>query len=240
MPTDSRSEHSPVCVVAGVGPGNGEAFARRFAAENHTLALLARRPEGIEALAAALPRARAYPCDLADPSSTEAAFSRIAAELGAIDTLIYNAGSGVWGDIEGVSPEAFEQSWRINTFGLFLAARQVVAGMKARASGNIVVIGATASLRGIAKTVAFAPAKAAQRSLAQSLARHLWPLGIHVSLIIVDGVIGGPVTRSRYPDRPDEFFVKPESVADIALALTRQDRSAWSFEVEARPFGEKW
>ncbi len=109
-----------------------------------------------------------------------------------------------------------------------------------RGAGAIVVVGATASRRGVAGTAAFAPAKMAQRGLAESMARHLWPAGIHVALIIVDGVVGGPVTRSRFPDRPDEAFIAPSGVADIAASLVRQDRSAWSFEVEARPFAEKW
>ena len=112
--------------------------------------------------------------------------------------------------------------------------------MRARGSGAIIVVGATASRRGVAGTAAFAPAKMAQRGLAESMARHLWPAGIHVALIIVDGVVGGPATRARFGDRPDEAFIAPSGVADIAASLVRQDRSAWSFEVEARPFGEKW
>ena len=157
-----------------------------------------------------------------------------------MEVLIYNAGKGVWGDVEQVTSAEFEGVWRINTLGLFLTVRRVIPAMAAAARGAIIVVGATASLRGMAATAAFASAKAAQRALAQSLARHLWPKGIHVSLIIVDGVVGGPETRRMFPGRPDDFFIKPAGVADIALALTRQDRSAWSFEVEARPYGEKW
>jgi NAD(P)-dependent dehydrogenase (short-subunit alcohol dehydrogenase family) len=112
--------------------------------------------------------------------------------------------------------------------------------MKARGGGNIVVIGATASRRGGAKTAAFAPAKAAQRSLAESMARHLWPAGIHVSLVIIDGVVDLERTRARMPDKPDSFFAKPADIASTVFALTEQARSAWSFEVEARPFAETW
>ena len=229
-----------VCAVAGVGPGNGEAFARRFAAEGYSVALLARRKERIEALAAELPDARAFSCDVSDVASLDSAFAAIEAELGPVEVLIYNAGKGVWGDVEQVTPTDFEATWRINALGLFLTARRVIPAMTAAGRGAIVVVGATASLRGMAGTAAFASAKAAQRSLAQSLARHLWPKGVHVSLIIIDGVVGGPDTRNQFPDRPQAFFVKPTAVADIALALVRQDRSAWSFEVEARPFAEKW
>jgi NAD(P)-dependent dehydrogenase (short-subunit alcohol dehydrogenase family) len=230
----------PVCAVAGVGPGNGEAFARRFAAEDYAVALLARRKDRIEALAAELANSRAFACDVTQPASVEAVFAAIEAELGPIEILIYNAGKGVWGDVETVTSADFEEAWRINALGLFLTARRVIPAMTAAGRGAIVVVGATASLRGMAGTAAFASAKAAQRSLAQSLARHLWPKGVHVSLIIIDGVVGGPDTRERFPGQPEDFFVKPAAVADIALALARQDRSAWSFEVEARPYAEKW
>jgi NAD(P)-dependent dehydrogenase (short-subunit alcohol dehydrogenase family) len=112
--------------------------------------------------------------------------------------------------------------------------------MKKASKGDIVIVGATASRRGMPKTAAFAPAKAAQRSLAESMARTLWPAGIHVSLVIVDGVIAIPGQREKMADKPDSFFVQPDDIADTALYLTRQPRSVWSFEVEARPFAEKW
>ena len=154
--------------------------------------------------------------------------------------LIYNIGKGVWGSAENVSLADFEAAWRTNTFGAFVAARCVIPGMKQRGAGHIFLIGATASLRGGANTAAFASAKAAQRSLAQSLARALWPSGIHVSLVIVDGIVDEPLMRAKLADRPDEFFVKPEDIADTLMQLTWQRKSAWSFEVEARPFGERW
>ena len=112
--------------------------------------------------------------------------------------------------------------------------------MKSRGGGNIVVIGSTASRRGVARTAAFAPAKAAQRSLAESMARHLWPQKIHVSLIIVDGVVDLPRSRAFMKDKPDDFFISPDAVAATAVHLATQHPSAWSFEVEARPFKETW
>ncbi len=229
-----------VCAVVGVGPGNGAALARRFSADGYALALMARRADLTVKLAGELPGARAYACDVADAASIGDAFGRARAELGDIDVLVFNAGSGVWGTIEEVSPEDFERAWRINTLGLFLAARQVIPAMRRKGAGAIIVVGATASRRGVAGTAAFAPAKMAQRGLAESMARHLWPAGIHVALIVVDGVVGGPVTRSRFPDRPDDAFIAPSGVADIAASLVKQERSAWSFEVEARPYREKW
>ena len=234
------ADQNPVCAVVGIGPGNGEAFARRFSADGYAVALMARRTELSAKLAGELPNARAYACDVADAASVEDVFSRTRAELGEVDVLVFNAGSGVWGSIEDVKPEDFERAWRVNALGLFLTARQVIPAMRSKGEGAIVVVGATASRRGVAGTAAFAPAKMAQRGLAESMARHLWPAGIHVALIVVDGVVGGPVTRSRFADRADDAFIAPAGVAAIAAELIRQDRSAWSFEVEARPFAEKW
>jgi NAD(P)-dependent dehydrogenase (short-subunit alcohol dehydrogenase family) len=230
----------PVCVVVGVGPGNGAALARRFAAEGYAVALLARSRETSAALAAELPGARAFACDVTDGASIARAFAAVRAELGEVATLVYNAGAGVWGSVEQVTPDAFEQAWRVNAWGALVCCQEVIADMKRAGAGNIVFIGATASRRGGARTAAFAPAKAAQRSLAESMARTLWPAGIHVSLIVLDGVVDLPETRKRMPDKPESFFVAPADLADVAFRLTQQRRSAWSFEVEARPFGETW
>ena len=204
------------------------------------MALLARTTDFTQKLAAELPGARAYTCDAADAASVDRAFSAIRADLGEVDVLVYNAGSGTWGNVEEVSAADFEASWRINTLGALLASKEVIPAMKAARHGSIVFIGATASRRGNVKTAAFAPAKAAQRSLAESMARYLWPSGIHVSIIIVDGAVDLAGTRRRMPDKPDTFFVKPDDVADTVLHLVTQKPSAWSFEVEARPFGETW
>ncbi len=230
----------PVCAVVGVGPGNGAAIARRFASEKYAVALLARTTNFTQKLASELPGARAYACDAADAASVERTFASIRADLGDVEVLVYNAGSGTWGNVEEVSAADFESSWRINTLGSLLASKQVIPAMKAAKRGSIVFIGATASRRGNVKTAAFAPAKAAQRSLAESMARYLWPSGIHVSIIIVDGAVDLAGTRQRMPDKPDAFFIKPDDVADTVLNLVKQKPSAWSFEVEARPFGETW
>ncbi len=228
-----------VCAVVGVGPGNGAALARRFVAD-HRVALVARGSEFSGALAAEIGNAKAYACDVADRRALADTFRRIATDLGPIDTLVYNAGSGTWGSIEEITADQFEASWRVNAAGLLTAAQCVIPAMKERKRGAIIVIGATASRRGNARTAAFAPAKAAQRSLCESMAKHLGPAGIHVALIIIDGVVDLPRSRERMPDKSDDFFVKPDDVAATAHWLARQPRSAWSFEVEARPYGEKW
>jgi NAD(P)-dependent dehydrogenase (short-subunit alcohol dehydrogenase family) len=215
-------------------------LARRFAAEGYAVALVARRTDLSSKLAGELQLARAYACDAADEASVSAAFSQIREELGDVDVLVFNAGAGVWGTIDDVSAEDFERTWRINTLGLFLTAKEVISAMRAKGNGAIIIVGATASRRGVARTAAFAPAKMAQKGLAESMARHLGPAGIHVALIIVDGIVRSPAVQARYPDRPEDAFVAPAAVAEIASNLVRQDRSAWSFEVEARPFAETW
>ncbi len=230
----------PVCVVIGVGPGNGAAFARRFDREGYALALLARSEDTSRKLAAELGEARAFTCDVGDPASVQRAFAAIREALGEPDVIIYNAGSGTFGTLDDVSAADLESSWRVNTLGLFAVAKEVAPAMQARGSGSIVIVGATASRRGVPRTIAFAQAKAGQRSLAESLARHLWPKGIHVSVIILDGVVDLPRTRAHMPGKPDSFFVAPDDVANTAAFLAAQPRSAWTFELEARPFGESW
>jgi NAD(P)-dependent dehydrogenase (short-subunit alcohol dehydrogenase family) len=230
----------PVCVVAGVGPGNGAALARRFHAAGYSVALLARSTGLVADLAGALDGARAYACDVGDEASVTSTFAAITGEMGPVEVLLYNAGTGVWGTIEEVAAKDFEQAWRVNALGAFLTSKQVISGMKKAGAGSIVFIGATASRRGNVKTAAFAPAKAAQRGLAESMARHLWPAGVHVALMILDGVVDLPRTRQMMPGKPDSFFIKPDDVAEAALQLTRQPRSTWTFELDVRPFVETW
>jgi NAD(P)-dependent dehydrogenase (short-subunit alcohol dehydrogenase family) len=230
----------PVCVVVGVGPGNGAAFARRFDREGYAVALLARSDDYARQLASGLAEARAFACDVADASSVEQTFAQIRTTLGEPEVVIYNAGSGVFGGFADVTVQDFENAWRVNTLGSFLVAKQVIPAMEAAGRGNFVFVGATASRRGGPRSTAFAPAKAAQRSFAESLARQLGGKGIHVSLIIIDGVVDLARTRARMPDKPDAFFVNPDDVATTAAMLVAQPRSAWTFELEARPFGETW
>lgn len=230
----------PVCALIGVGPGNGAALARAFTRERMAVALLARGSDTTNSLATGLAGARAYQCDAADPQSIATAFAAIRSDLGDPLVLVYNAGSGVRSDAESISLEAFENSWRVNALGALAACQQVIPAMKAAGKGAIIFIGATASLRGGPQTAGFASAKAAQRTLAESMARSLGPQGIHVSLIVIDAVVNLPRTRERMPDKPDDFFIEPDDVAATAVWLAKQPRSAWTFEITVRPFGEKW
>jgi NAD(P)-dependent dehydrogenase (short-subunit alcohol dehydrogenase family) len=229
-----------ICAIVGAGPGNGLAFARRFAADGYRVALIGRTPEKLEAVAAEVPESRVVPADAGDPGSLAAAFRSIRDEIGPVDVLLYNAGAGQWGNFEEITPEGLEAGWRVNVLGLLVAGQAVVPDMLARGGGAIVVTGATASLRGNVGTAAFASAKAGQRSLAQSMARHLGPKGVHVGYVIVDGVIDLASTRARMTDKPDEFFLKPAEIAEAVHFLAHQGRSAWTFELDLRPFGERW
>jgi short-subunit dehydrogenase len=227
----------PLCVVLGIGPKNGAAFARKFAREGYQLALVSRQTQLSLALAAELGDAGVYACDVADPVSVQRTFEAIRRDRGVPEVLVYNAGSGVWKTAEELTPSEFEQSFKINALGLLSAAQQVLPGMRERGRGQIVVVGATASLRGRPKTAAFAAAKAAQRSLAQSLARQCAPEGIHVALLIIDGAIdaaGAPA------DSAQAKKLRPEDIANEAFHLVRQDSSAWTFELDLRPRHESW
>jgi NAD(P)-dependent dehydrogenase (short-subunit alcohol dehydrogenase family) len=202
--------------------------------------MLARNKAYLDELGGEVADSHAIGCDVQDPAAVREAFDRVHKTLGSVDVLIYNAGAGEWASVEETQIEGFESSWKTNALGLLVAAQQVIPAMKERGQGAIVVIGATASLRGGARTTGFASAKAAQRSLAQSMARGLGPAGIHVSYVVIDGVIDLERTRSRMPDHPDDFFLKPDAIAEAVYQLTEQDSSAWSFEVDLRPYAEKW
>jgi NAD(P)-dependent dehydrogenase (short-subunit alcohol dehydrogenase family) len=230
----------PVCVIAGAGPGNGAAFARRFARAGLQVALLARDPAGLAGLTAEVPGARGYACDATDTAQVQASFAQIRAEMGPVGVLIYNASTRDFGDIDHTTPEVFERAWRVNALGCLLAVQQVIPDMRAASQGSIVIIGATASLKGAAGFVAFSAAKAAQRSLAQALARQLGPEGIHVAHVIIDAVVDMPASRAMLPDRPTDFFAQPADIAESVCFLTQQPRSAWTFELDLRPFGEHW
>ena len=228
----------PVCVVVGVGPGLGEALARAFAGAGWRVALMARTPAKVEALAQELGGV-GVACDVMDHDAITAAFAAVKEQLGPVHTLIWNVGSGVFGDLDKVGVDAMNLAWGTNALGLFVAAKAVVDDMRAAGEGNLFVTGATASRRGKPFTTAFAAGKAAQRSLCQSLARQLGPEGIHVALTIIDGMVL-PADPARRGSRPEADFIAPVDAAKTVLYLASQPRSAWTFELEVRPHGESW
>jgi NAD(P)-dependent dehydrogenase (short-subunit alcohol dehydrogenase family) len=229
----------PLCVIVGAGPGNGQAFARAFAGAGFRVALLARDGPRVQALAQAC-GAAGFACDVREPAAVAAAFAQVRAALGDAEVLVYNAGAGKFGNVDAVTAGDLESAWRTNALGCFLAVKEVLPAMRRRGRGSIVIIGATASVKGGANFIAFASAKAALRSLAQSLARQLGPEGIHVSHVVIDGVIDLERTRAAMPDKADDYFLKPDDIAASVLHLARQPKSAWSFELDVRPFGERW
>jgi NAD(P)-dependent dehydrogenase (short-subunit alcohol dehydrogenase family) len=243
MANKANPSNKPVAIVTGVGPGLGAALARRFAA-TYAIAILARKADYLKTLADELRQGGAtvmdVPCDVGDRAQMAKTFSTIRADLGEPELLLYNAGSGSWGTITEITAEQYEADWRVNALGAFVAAKEVAPAMIARRRGAILFTGATAGVKAGPKSVSFGPAKFAMRGLAQSLSRDLGPKGIHVAWINVDGSIDIPGARGRKPTLQDGDFLKPEAIAETYWHLAHQDPSAWTMELEVRPFKEKF
>lgn len=230
----------PVCVVSGVGPGTGTALVRRFAAEGYRIAMLARTAERLSDLAAQVPSAKAYVCDISDPAQVDAALTAVERDMGAPSILVHNAVGGAWGTFMEIDPTVLNMNFQVNTMGLLYLARRVAPSMVTARKGAIIVTGNTSSQRGRANFAGFAPTKAAQRILAEAMARDLGPKGVHVAYIVIDAVIDVPWARERFKTKPDDFFIAPAAIADEVWHVAKQPRSSWSFNVEVRPFGETW
>lgn len=230
----------PVSIVTGVGPGTGVAIVRRLAAGGHRVAMLARDGERLARFAAEIDGAHAYPCDVCDPAQLDATLAKIRGELGTPSVLVHNAVGGAFGSFLDVDPEVLAHNFDVNVMALLRLARALVPDMVAAGNGAIVVTGNTSALRGKASFAAFAPTKAAQRILAESIAREVGPKGVHVAYVVIDAVIDLEWTRRMFAGKPDDFFIKPSAIADEIWHVLQQDRSAWSFNVELRPYGETW
>jgi NAD(P)-dependent dehydrogenase (short-subunit alcohol dehydrogenase family) len=237
------AEQRPVAVVVGVGPGTGAALARRFA-KGYRVALVARSVDYLRTLAdeirAAGAEAFEAPADVGNQSEVARAFATIREKLADPQVLLYNAGSGVWGTIVEITPQQYESAWRVNALGAFLCAKEVAPAMTARGHGAMLFTGATAGVKAGPRSIAFGPAKFAMRGLAQSLARDLGPRGVHVAWINIDGGIDIPRVRRGNPQFKDEDLLKPDAIAETYWHLAHQDRSAWTMELELRPFKEKF
>ena len=231
---------APICLITGVGPGTGSALARRFAAGGYRVAMLARNEERLNALERELPNARGYRCDVSDPAQIEAVASAVERDLGSPGVVIHNAVGGGFGTFREIDPAMLNRNFQVNTMGLLYLARRFAPAMVSAGKGAIVATGNTSALRGKAGFSGFAPTKAAQRILAEAMARDLGPQGVHVAYLVIDAVIDLEWTRKRWPDRPDDFFIKPTAIANEIWHVVHQERSAWSFNVEIRPFGEVW
>jgi NAD(P)-dependent dehydrogenase (short-subunit alcohol dehydrogenase family) len=233
-----------VSVIAGVGPGLGASLARKFAKEGCRLAVLARSSDFLESLSEEIRRRGteilAIPTDIAEADQVAAAFERIRDQLGPVDVLINNASaSGPFGQpFVELTPESFAHGWQVGVLGPFLCSQAVVPDMLIKNAGCILFTGATSSVRGSAIT--FSSAKFGMRGLAQALARELWPKGIHVAHIIIDGVIRENESEPGTEDQNAEPLMNPAAIAEVYWGLVRQDRSAWSMELDLRPHREKF
>lgn len=233
--------NEPVCLIAGVGAGTGTSLARRFSSGGYHVAMLARDPDRLKTLVRELAGARAYECDVSDLGRLSKIVQQIRAEMGAPSVLVHNAVSATFSTFLEASCKELEQNFRVNTTSLYHLARELAPAMIEEGRGAIMVTGNTAALRGVPNYAAFAPTKAAQRILSQSLARYLGPRGIHVAYITIDAVIDTPWTREAFDRKePDSFFSKPLEIAEEVFHIAHQPRSTWSFDVEIRPFAEAW
>jgi len=239
----AETSQRPVAVVVRVGAGLGAALARRFAS-GYRVAMLARGEEYLTSLAKEIEstggRALVVPADVSQEKQIEEAFAAIRRELGAPEVLLYNAAMRPFGRLMETKPSTFENTWRVCVLGAFLCAQHVVPDMLTAHKGVMLFTGATAGVKPFPTSAAFGPAKFAMRGLAQVLARDLGPQGIHIAYINVDGPIDMPFIRQRFPDAKDEDLLKPSAIAETYWHLAHQDPSAWTQELDARPFKEKF
>ena len=233
----------PVCMITGVGEGTGGCTAKKFANSGYIVAMLARTESRLKRFEDELPNSKGYLCDVSDTQKLMQTCKNIKSELGAPEVLIHNAVKGNFETLLDGKPEWFEENFRINTNSLMYLAHALIPDMLLAKKGVIIVTGNTAAKRGVANTPYFAPTKAAQRILAQSLAKDFGPKGIHVAYLIIDAFINTPWTRTRIEqqfNKPDEIFTQPYDIAEEIYHIAHQPRSAWSFDIELRPDIEKW
>ena len=237
------SDTRPICMITGLGEGTGGYTAKKFAKEGYRIAMLARSEERLVRFERELEGSKGYVCDVSNIEHLVEICYKIKDEMGAPEVLIHNAVKGNFETLLDGKPEWLEQNFRINTTSLMYLAHALIPDMIKSKKGVIIVTGNTAAKRGIANTPYFAPTKAAQRILAQSLARDFGPKGIHVAYLMVDASINTPWTRTRIEkqiNQPDIIFAQPEDIADEIYHIAQQERSAWSFDVEVRPDIEEW
>jgi len=230
-----------LAIVTGVGPGTGSAIVRRFHAGGYQVGMLARTADRLADLERELPGVIAAPCDVADANALGEALERIERDAGGPPkVVVHNAVGGAFGSFLEIEPQVLERNFQVNVMALLHLARWAAPRMEGAGGGALIVTGNTSSIRGKARFAGFAPTKAAQRILAESVAREMGPRGVHVAYLLIDAVIDLAWTRERNPDKPDDYFIRPADIADEIWRLAHQPRSAWSFLQEIRPFGETW
>ncbi|MBL8554907.1 MAG: SDR family NAD(P)-dependent oxidoreductase [Phenylobacterium sp.] len=239
-----------VCLVVGVGDGLGAAIAKAFAAEGLAVCMT-RRPRNLDELEriageirAAGGVAHAYGVDAREEDQMVALFETIEREVGPLEAVVFNIGANVRFGIRETTARVFTKVWEMACFAGFLAGREAARHMVPRGRGTILFTGATASVRGRDGFAAFAAAKHGLRAVAQSMARELGPEGIHVGHVVIDGGIDGVFIRGMRPNAEDLLaqgaILRPEEIAQSYVALHRQGRSAWTHELDVRPWKESW
>jgi NAD(P)-dependent dehydrogenase (short-subunit alcohol dehydrogenase family) len=226
-----------IALIVGAGEGLSASLARLFAREGIRVALAARGIEKLGALCAET-GARAFTCDATDPDDVERLFGTVEREIGAPDVVVYNASARARGAFLDLVPAEVAQSIAVSAFGGLVVAQQAVRRMLPQKRGAILFTGASASVKGYPQSAPFAMGKFALRGLAQSMARELSPQGIHVAHFVIDGGIRS-AARSEPPERPDSML-DPDAIALSYWNVLQQPRSAWTWEMELRPWVEKF
>jgi NAD(P)-dependent dehydrogenase (short-subunit alcohol dehydrogenase family) len=224
-------------LIVGVGSGLSASLARLFAKNGMKIALGARRADGLAALAKEV-GGKTFACNAADPDDVAKLFGGVEAAFGAPDVVVYNASYRTRGPFIELEPEEVAKSIAVSAFGGFLVAQEAVKRMLPKGHGAVMFTGASASVKGYAQSAPFAMGKFALRGLAQSMARELHPQGIHIAHVVVDGGIRSE-RRADPPDKPDSFL-DPDAIAESYLHLLQQPRSAWAWEIELRPWLERF
>jgi len=231
------SRPQETALIVGAGSGLSASLARLFSREGMGVALASRDPAKLATLAKET-QAQSFACDAVKPDEVARLFLDVESKLGAPDIVVYNASGRTRGPLIELVPADVERAIAVSAFGGFLVAQEAARRMLPRGKGAILFTGASASVKGYAQSAPFAMGKFALRGLAQSLARELSPQGVHVAHFVIDGAIRNP-GRTEPADRPDSML-DPDAIAETYLHVLRQPRSAWTWEVELRPWVEKF
>ena len=226
---------NPVALIVGAGSGLSASVARALAADGYRVVLAARNTDKLSALCDET-GARSISCDATSAESVSHLFARMQRETGKASMVLYNPNAYTRGAIDELDPDTVHACLMQTVFGAFLVAQQATIAMKAMGGGALFFTGATASVKGFPKFSSFAMGKFALRGLAQSLARELGPLGIHVAHFIIDGGIAS----DRHPQTDTHAMLEPDAIAQTYLDVLRQHRSAWTHEIDLRPWGERF
>jgi len=230
-------------VVAGVGPGLGAALVRKFVAEGCRVGMIARSRDYLEELQDELgeENALAVPADITRDTAVTSAFTQVRDRFGPVDILVNHASLSNWKGLMEITPAEFERAWRVTVLGALHCCRVAAIDMlNDNRGGTILFTGATSSIRGRQGAIDFSSAKFGLRGLADSMARELWPLGVHVAHVLIDGIIDTAAVQKQMNPEPDEPMLKPDDIANVYWSLVEQQRSAWSFELEVRPHTEEF